>query len=382
VEFLLKGRDFYFLEVNARLQVEHPVTEAIIDRDLVREQIRIAEGEPLSFEQLDLDICGHAIEARLCAEDPATGFLPSPGPVVAWQPSPITARFDSGVEAGSVVAPEFDAMIAKVIVHAPTRREAAAKLARVLETTRVQGLTTNHDFLIATLRTPEFLAGDTTTDFIERVAPAPPAPAHSHLVQAAIAAAIEAQARRRQSARVLNSIPSGWRSTVMPAEQIAFAVGEETIRLGYRLGRDGVFRFTVGDTAQAVTVIEAGKGEVNLTIDGLRASWLAQPEGDQWLVHGPHGDITLRELPRFPAPGGASSTGGLKAPMPGVVLSTAVKPGDAVIRGQLLLVLEAMKMEHRITAPRDGVVAELHVAAKDQVKNGALLLTLAEEKAG
>jgi propionyl-CoA carboxylase alpha chain len=381
VEFLLKGRDFYFLEVNARLQVEHPVTEAIVDRDLVREQIRIAEGEPLSFEQIDLDICGHAIEARLCAEDPAAGFLPSPGPIIAWQPSPLTARFDSGVEAGSVVAPEFDAMIAKVIVHAPTRREAAAKLARVLETTRVQGLTTNRDFLVATLRTPEFLAGDTTTDFIERVAPTPPAHRRAHLIEAAIAAAIEAQARRRQSVRVLRSIASGWRSTVMPAEQVAFAVGEETIRLGYRLGRDGVFRFTAGDSEHAVTVADAGGGDVNLAIDGLRASWLAQPHGDLWLVHGPHGDVALRELPRFPVAGATASAGGLKAPMPGVVLSTAVKPGDAVTRGQVLMILEAMKMEHRIAAPRDGVVAELHVAAKDQVKNGQLLLTLAEEKA-
>jgi propionyl-CoA carboxylase alpha chain len=381
VEFLLKGRDFYFLEVNARLQVEHPVTEAIIDRDLVREQIRIAEGEPLSFEQLDLDICGHAIEARLCAEDPSNGFLPSPGTVVAWQPSPITARFDSGVEAGSVVAPEFDAMIAKVIVHAPTRREAAAKLARVLETTRVQGLTTNRDFLIATLRTPEFLSGDTTTDFIERVAPAPPARNHAHLTEAAIVTAIEGQARRRQSARVLASIASGWRSTVMPTEQIAFVIGEETIQLGYRLGRDGVFRFSAGDAAHSVTVTDAGKGDVNIVIDGMRASWLAQLEGDLWLVHGPHGDVTLHELPRFPATGAAAASGGLKAPMPGVVLSTAVRSGDTVSKGQLLMVLEAMKMEHRITAPRDGVVADLHVAAKDQVKNGQLLLTMAEDVA-
>ena len=160
VEFLLSGEDFYFLEVNARLQVEHPVTEEIIGHDLVREQIRVAEGEALSFTQEDLAINGHAIEARLYAEDPQKGFLPAPGPVLAWTPSSIgQARFDSGVETGSEISIQFDPMIAKVVVHAPTRREAAARLARVLETTEIQGLKTNRDFLVATLRTPEFWLG-------------------------------------------------------------------------------------------------------------------------------------------------------------------------------------------------------------------------------
>ena len=173
VEFLLSGEDFYFLEVNARLQVEHPITEEIIGKDLVREQIRVAEGETLSFTQDDLSINGHAIEARLYAEDPAKGFLPAPGLVLAWTPSTVgKARFDSGVETGSEISTQFDPMIAKVIVHAPSRREAAGRLARVLETTEIQGLRTNRDFLVATLRTREFLAGDTTTDFIERVEPA------------------------------------------------------------------------------------------------------------------------------------------------------------------------------------------------------------------
>jgi propionyl-CoA carboxylase alpha chain len=168
VEFLLDGEDFWFLEVNTRLQVEHPVTEEITGLDLVREQLRIAQGEPLGFTQDDLSIEGHAIEARLYNE-----FLPVTGRVLAWQPSnSAQARFDSSIETGSEVGIEFDPMLAKIIVHAPSRREAALRLARVLETTRVQGLTTNRDFLVATLRTPEFLAGDTTTDFIERVSPA------------------------------------------------------------------------------------------------------------------------------------------------------------------------------------------------------------------
>ncbi len=380
VEFLLKGSDFYFLEVNARLQVEHPVTEMIIGRDLVREQIRIAEGERLSFAQADLSITGHAIEARLCAEDPRNGFLPSPGLIVAWTPSSsVAARFDSGVETGSDISPDFDAMIAKVIVHAPTRREAAARLARALESTRVQGLASNRDFLVATLRTPEFLAGDTTTDFIERVKPATArTPDRSELVAASIAAAIEGQARRRAAARVLKSMPSGWRTTVMPLEQIVFTVGDDQIALGYRAKRNGAFRFAVDNADHTVVVHGCGQGEVDIAIDGLRTSYSIERRAERWFIHGPHGDLELQEGPRYPDAKAKSLSGGLKAPMPGVVLSTHVANGAAVTKGQLLLVLEAMKMEHRITAPRDGVIAQLHVGAREQVKNGQLLLTMAD----
>jgi propionyl-CoA carboxylase alpha chain len=214
VEFLLGDNDdFYFLEVNARLQVEHPVTEEIIGQDLVREQIRVAEGETLSFRQEDLAINGHAIEARLYAENPAKGFLPSPGPILVWKPATAGgARFDSGVEAGSEITTQFDPMIAKVIVHAPTRREAAGRLARVLESTAIAGLNTNRDFLVTTLRTPEYLAGDTTTDFIERVKPALKREvSRQECVQTAIAVAMEAQAARRIQAQALKTLPSGWR---------------------------------------------------------------------------------------------------------------------------------------------------------------------------
>jgi propionyl-CoA carboxylase alpha chain len=379
VEFLLSGDDFWFLEVNARLQVEHPITEAIIGKDLVREQIRIAEGEAMSFTQGELAINGHAIEARLCAEDPQNGFLPAPGTVVAWRPSTAgRARYDSGVEAGSVISPDFDAMIAKVIVHAPTRREAASRLARVLETTQIQGVTTNRDFQVACLRTPEFLAGDTTTDFIERVAPtARRALARPDLVNAAIAAAVEGQARRRSAAKVLKSLPSGWRHSVMPMEQIAFTSATEEIPLAYRARRDGVFRFVADETEHLVIPYRCGEGVVDLAIDGLRLEYRAKSKDEQWFLHGPQGDIELREQVRYPSTQIEDLSGGLKAPMPGAIQSINVQAGESVVKGQLLLILEAMKMEHRITAPRDGVVSEMNISVGEQVGNGQLLLTLA-----
>ena len=383
VEFLLAGSEFYFLEVNARLQVEHPITEAIIGKDLVREQIRIAEGETLSFSQDDLQINGHAIEARLCAEDPNNDFLPSPGPVIIWQPSTQgKARFDSGVESGSVIAVEFDPMIAKVIVHAPTRREAAARLARILETTQIQGLITNRDFLVTTLRHQSFLAGDTTTDFIERISPARTREVTSDdLAEASIAIAIESQARNHATARVLKTIPSGWRNTILPFEMIDFQHLDKDCHVEYRSRRDGKFRVRIGDSPDEllVTPYTCGNGLIDIDIDGRRVWYKVDRQGMQWYVHGRSGDLQITELPRYPVSGIDELAGGLTAPMPGAVLATEVNSGDKVSKGDLLLILEAMKMEHRITATMDGIISKLHVATGDQVENGQLLVTLNQE---
>ena len=386
VEFLLDGNDFWFLEVNTRLQVEHPVTEAITGLDLVREQLRIAEGEPLGYAQDDLRMDGHAIEARLYAEDPASDFLPSPGTVAFWSPSTVApARFDSGVESGTEVGTAFDPLLAKVIVHAPNRREAALRLARVLESTRLQGLTSNRDFLVATLRTPEYLAGDTTTDFIERVKPAPRreiGELEQH--QVLIAICMEAQARRRSEAKVLKSIPSGWRNTVMPPERTSFATDNGPIQVAYASRRDGSFHVTIGESEYQVMVRRAGGGHVEIDVNGQRltadvdARQAANDTGPTWYVHTRSGDVTVEELPRFVAPGTGEFQGGLTAPMPGKVLAAHVEVGAVVEKGQLLLILEAMKMEHRITAPVDGTVTALHATVGDQVANGELLIMLEE----
>ena len=385
VEFLLDGNQFWFLEVNTRLQVEHPVTEEITGLDLVREQLRIAEGEELGYGQSDLAIDGHAIEARLYAEDPTRNFLPSPGAIEVWRPAPGgLARFDSGVESGSEVSVEFDPMIAKVIAHAPTRREAAAKLARALEQTALQGLRHNRDFLVATLREPAFLAGDTTTDFIERIDPPRRRELDAQsLSDAVIAATMAAQAAHRANAKVLAAFRSGWRNSMMPPERTKFRHADDEIAVSYRSQRDGTFQVTLDeDEPRTVAVFGVEGGQVDLEIDGRRLQLAIAGTEDRWLIHGTDFDVDLTELPRLPLPGLLEIKGGLTAPMPGNVLATHVQQGEEVREGQLLLILEAMKMQHRIVAPFDGSVKELHVGEGDQVDNGALLVMLEESGAG
>jgi propionyl-CoA carboxylase alpha chain len=383
VEFLLDGEDFWFLEMNTRLQVEHPITEEITGLDLVREQILIAEGRSLGFTQADLAINGHAIEARIYGEDPGSNFLPTAGPVRLFERSRVaSARYDSGIETGSTVGIEFDPMLAKVIVHAPTRSEAALRLARVLETTRIQGLITNRDFLVSVLRNEAFLAGDTTTDFIERINPQRArTPDRSEVIEAAIAAAMSDQCDRRASARTLAFVRSGWRNSVMPAELVEFTVGEDELRLEYQSTRDGSFIATTDGDERSVRVKAKQGHEITLELDGRMMAFTVMADGARWIVHGPSGQIELTQKPRFPDLDQAGLAGGLTAPMPGNVVETYVKAGDTVEQGQLLLILEGMKMEHRITAPRAGVVSELRVAKGDQVANGEMLVVLRDDEA-
>jgi len=381
VEFLVEDDSFWFLEMNTRLQVEHPVTEAVTGLDLVREQLLIAQGEPLGFTQDELSLTGHSIEARLYAEDPANEFLPATGEVLAWEPSTVPkARFDSGIETGSVVGIEFDPMLAKVIAHAPTRREAAMKLSRVLETTRIHGVTNNRDFLVATLRTPEFLRGDTTTDFIERVSPSRRRTiSPASLADACIAAAMAGQLNARTNAQRLGTIPSGWRNTRMPPETRSYQFGDQKLTLAYRQQRDGSFVCKAGDRQWEVRILPHDERALVLEIGVRQLHVELHNIADRWLVHLPDCDLELHEQPRFPVAEREVAAGGLNAPMPGKVVATSVSVGDRVEAGQLLLILEAMKMEHRITAPIDGVVSELPVQANQQVANGELLVVVSEQ---
>ena len=395
VEFLLDGdgddADFWFLEVNTRIQVEHPVTEEITGVDLIREQLRVAAGERLSFSQLDLQIDGHAIEARLYAEDPANDFLPAIGTLHAFEiPATPTARVDTGFERGSVVTVDFDPMLAKIIVHAPTRAEAAGRLALVLDGMTIAGVTTNRDFLVATLRHEAFLAGDTTTDFIERVQPrAVFEPDDEQLAAAAIVATLFQQAENRAASTALAFMGSGYRNSSMPAERTLFAHDDRAIEVRYRPVRSGGFEVSVlfdesveGDVLSAAVVDVDPGGAITMDLDGVRAGYDVIRTDAHLVVSGPRGTVELTPTSRFPDHDSVDVAGGQTAPMPGKVLSVHVAVGDRVAAGATLVIMEAMKMEHTITAPADAVVTELRCAVDDQVDNGQVLVVLEEPSEG
>ena len=377
VEFLVDDatREFYFLEVNTRLQVEHPVTEEVTGIDLVREQLRVAAGEPLGYGQEDVRFTGHAIEVRLCAEDPSAGFLPATGTLAAFEPAPSPeVRWESGVETGSVVTVAFDPMLAKVIAHAPSRTEAAGRLALALERLHLGGVTTNRDFLAASLRTGGFLAGDTTTAFIDTHRPALALElTDDERRWAAVAAAMWLQGANRTDTPVLAGLPSGWRNARLPAQQVTFRSGDADIEVTYETRRDGSFGLGGGGVARVHRWTELA---VDVEVDGRRATARVTRAGDRCYVQVPGGTVELAVVPRFTVPGAGDVEGGLVAPMPGTVVDVRTEVGARVAAGQTLVVLEAMKMEHRINAPADGLVTELLVAVGQQVENGAALLVL------
>ena len=418
VELLLDDDtgEFFFLEVNTRLQVEHPVTEEVTGIDLVREQLRVAAGEPLGYGQADTAYEGHAIEVRLYAEDPAAGFLPAVGTLAAFAPPPEPAvRWDSGVEAGSEVGLDFDPMLAKVIAHAPTRAEAAGRLALALERLHIGGVTTNRHFLVAALRSDAFLAGDTTTDFIERVDPSRAAaltPAECRY--AAVAAAMWLQAAERQEARTLRWMPSGWRHGRLPPERAELAVetatGPVEVCASYRPQRDGSFAVRAecavdavevtapaaagspgGDRAEqpaeaaveATATITARSPEgLDLEWDGRRVRYAVTADGERLHLTGDSETVTVAVLPRFGAPDHGLAAGGFAAPMPGVIIEVRVTAGEQVAAGSTLVVMEGMKMEHHVSAPCDGTVVAVLVNPGDQVDNGSPLLVFEAAEAG
>lgn len=378
VEFLLDNttHEFYFLEVNTRLQVEHPVTEAVTGIDLVREQLRIAAGEELGYSQDDIRFSGHAIEVRLCAEDPEHGFLPATGRLVAFEtPRKPLVRWESGVEEGSVVTVDFDPLLAKVISHSPTRLEAARSLALALEDMHLGGVTTNRDFLAATLRHERFLAGDTTTDFIERVDPARVlCLSDSEASWLASAGALWLQARHRVEAPVLKAVPSGWRNARLPRQHLALRVGERNLDVRYASRRDG--RFDLGQNGLA-SVHDWSDRAIDVEIAGVRRRVRITEAGEHLYVQALRGTVDFAVVPRFAASGGvAVATGGLSAPMPGVILDIRVAVDQHVAAGDTLVVMEAMKMEHVITAPYEGTVSAILVAKDQQVERDSQLLTL------
>ena len=377
VEFLFddKSGEFWFLEVNTRLQVEHPVTEEVTGIDLVAEQLKIARGEELQFSQEDIEWTGSSIEARLYAENPNNDFLPETGKMFAYEQAEndFMTRWDSGVHKDSVIGTNFDPMLAKVISYGETREDAARVLAKSLEDSHIGGVITNKDFLIATLRSDEFLKGNTTTDFIERVKPARVKNlTNDELNLALTTAAMWKQMRNRISSDIAPYIPSGWTNGRLPNPNITFLLDGDEIFVEYKLINKN--KFLVFNSE--VEVVDIDDKYIDLVFDGVRVKSRISEDAEFILVHIPSGDVSFEVKPRFSMPGLEVQAGGLVAPMPGKVVDLKVKKGSKVKSGETLVILEAMKMEHSIKASEDGVISDIFIKENDQVENGAVLMVV------
>ncbi|MFD9790225.1 acetyl/propionyl/methylcrotonyl-CoA carboxylase subunit alpha [Streptomyces sp. NPDC059070] len=358
VEFLVDaGGRAYFLEMNTRLQVEHPVTEAVFGLDLVALQLRVAEGDALPAEPPEPS--GHAVEARLYAEDPARGWTPQTG-VLHRLAVPDGVRLDRGYGDGDTVGVHYDAMLAKVVVHAPTRAAAVRGLARALERAAVHGPTTNRDLLVRSLRHPDFAAGHLDTGFYDRHLAELTAPREGEAHAALAAALADASARSSR-------FGGGWRN--LPSQPQSKRYGDHEIR--YRRTREGLHAEGFPD----VRVEAAEPGRVRLEIGGVAREFTVTRYGDRVYVDTAAGSYALTAHPRFTDPSELVAPGSLLAPMPGVVVRVAdgLAEGAEVAAGQPLIWLEAMKMTHPITAPAAGTLTALHAAPGRQVEVGALL---------
>ena len=377
VEFLFDDNsgEFWFLEVNTRLQVEHPVTEEVTGIDLVAEQLKIARGEELQFSQEDIEWTGSSIEARLYAENPNNDFLPETGKMFAYEQAEndFMTRWDSGVHKDSVIGTNFDPMLAKVISYGETREDAARVLAKSLEDSHIGGVITNKDFLIATLRSDEFLKGNTTTDFIERVKPPRVKKlTNDELNLALTTAAMWKQMRNRISSDIAPYIPSGWTNGRLPNPNITFLLDGDEIFVEYKLLNKN--KFLVFNSE--VEVVDIDDKYIDLVFDGVRVKSRISEDAEFILVHIPSGDVSFEVKPRFSMPGLEVQAGGLVAPMPGKVVDLKVKKGSKVKSGETLVILEAMKMEHSIKASEDGVISDIFIKENDQVENGAVLMVV------
>ncbi|WP_040799217.1 acetyl/propionyl/methylcrotonyl-CoA carboxylase subunit alpha [Nocardia higoensis] len=386
VEFLAdETGEFYFLEMNTRLQVEHPVTECTTGVDLVRLQLAVACGDPLPAEPAAMR--GHSIEVRLYAEDPAHDWQPQSGtvhridiPRVATEFAPLTTpgiRLDTGVLDGSVVGVHYDPMLAKVISYAETRTEAARLLASALQGARIHGLVTNRDLLVRVLRHPAFLAGDTDTAFfathgLDTLAAPLADPDGERL--SIVAAALADAAANRATARTGGGFPSGWRNLPSQPQRKSYEsrlTGAHDV--DYRHTRGGV----LVEGHEGLELIEATPERVVLSVPGergpVRRSFDIARYGDLVCVDSPLGPVGVRRLPRFSDPADQLATGSLLAPMPGTVIRLGAAAGERVSAGQPVLWLEAMKMEHTIAAPAAGVLSALNVEVGRQVELGEVL---------
>jgi 3-methylcrotonyl-CoA carboxylase alpha subunit len=428
VEFIVEQREdgsmnFFFMEMNTRLQVEHPVTEAITGLDLVEWQLRVASGEPLPLRQDQLKITGHAIEARICAENPDNNFLPATGTLEVYaKPAHVSfappvnsghggrprdaqpVRFDDGVRQGDTISPYYDSMVAKLIVHGDTREQALARLDAALAATHIVGLTTNAQFLRHVLQSPSFAQAHLDTGLIPREAAVLFNQERVGLALAAAADVAQTLLDERLTERADPfSKADGWRSQGVFTRRFEFQFGGERVQANLSYLHDGALHLTVDALAgERATAAVAADGQVSQpaasmagvltfvpTVNGIDLQFAGQRalinvyrKGEVAHIHCAQGATQIIAIDLLLHAGEApAEVGRLTAPMPGKVVSFAVKTGDLVTKGQTLAVMDAMKMEHTIAAPMDGVVVEVLYAAGDQVVEGAELLKLSVAQA-
>jgi 3-methylcrotonyl-CoA carboxylase alpha subunit/geranyl-CoA carboxylase alpha subunit len=379
VEFILApSGEFYFIEVNTRLQVEHPVTEMITGLDLVKLQIEIAEGKPLPFAQADLQTSGHAIEARLYAEDPNHDFLPATGTIHDWWlPEMEGLRIDAGLEQGSEIGINYDPMLAKLIAHGATRDEAIRKLQYALRSLSIQGVTTNQEFLWRVLGQAEFVSGNAHTNFIAEHLTELTNTQDVELDRASlIAAALYWQKSWQSSDALMTNLPPSYRNNPYRHPSLKLQLGKQETIVSWQHIAGHQFAVTALDATAQAQVLSFDARHIRIVIDDVQRNFRLTEIGDQLYVHSSLGSRTITRLPRHPEAQATAEQGSMTAPMPGLVAKILVAAGQSVKAGDPLLILEAMKMEQTMRAGVDGVVETIRVAEGEVVGPGAMLITL------
>ena len=378
VEFILdeNTNEFWFLEVNTRLQVEHPVTEEVTGVDLVRAQINIAKNEYLELKQKDVEFNGHALEVRLYAENPNNDFLPETGKIVCYEPyKNKSIRWDSGVQKGYEVGTNFDPMLSKVISWAPNRTDACLQLAAALEKSCIGGVKTNKDFLVECIRHPEFLAGNTTSDFIEIQSPNRQKILNDHdKNNLMIAGALWISQTNIKNKNKLRFIKHSWTNGRLPHQNISFQFENEIHQIKYSY----INKESISILEKNVEIISFDNEMLECVIDDIRSQYQIYRDKDRLFVFDSFNDIQLKVLPRFVDPNTSSIEGGLLAPMPGKISEVLIKKDQKVKAGQSLMIIEAMKMEQTIKSPNAGKISKIMVKKGQQVENGESLLVIDE----
>ena len=380
VEFILApDGEFYFIEVNPRLQVEHPVTEMITGLDLVKLQIEIAEGKPLPLQPEEIKTAGHAIEARLYAEDPDNNFLPATGTLYDWHVADgmNDVRIDAGIEAGMNIGINYDPLLAKVIAHGSTRDAAMRKLSYALRGLSIQGVQTNRDFLLRLLEHDNFLAGKVHTGFIAENQDALIKQENPALDRvAAMAAALYWQKQWQTSDELLTNISPGYRNNPYRNPSLKLQIGQREIVVSWHHRANDIYEVSaLGETNQ-VNIISFAQPDLRLSFDGRQINFRLTEAGDRLYLHSSSGSRTITRLPRHPEIQSATEHGAMTSTMPGQVAKIFVTVGQQVKAGDPLLILEAMKMEQTMRAAIDGLIETIHVKEGAVVGPGERLISI------